>query len=40
MTDSTAPQDTPKPAKHNRTMVVAMVIALVGFVALIALNMK
>jgi hypothetical protein len=42
MPDSTTTQteNTPKPAKHNRTMVVTLVVAFLGFVALIVFNMK
>ena len=42
MSDSTTPQaeNTPKSAKHNRTMVVTMIVAFLGLVALVFLNMK
>jgi hypothetical protein len=40
MSDEPAPQETSKSAKQHRTMVVTVVIALLGFVALVAFNMK
>jgi hypothetical protein len=41
-TDSTTPQaeHSPKSAKHSRTMLVTVIIAFLGFVLLIALNMN
>lgn len=42
MTESTKlqPEDASRSAKHSRTMVVTVVIALAAFVVLIALNMN
>ena len=40
MIDDKTPEDTPKPGKSHRTMMVTVVLALLGLVALIALNMN
>jgi hypothetical protein len=40
MSDSTTPEDSAKPSKGHRTMVVTVVLALLGLVTLVALNMN
>ncbi len=40
MIDNTTPEDPPKSGKAHRTMMVTVILALVGLVALIALNMN